>query len=180
MVVVEEVTAASGPGQANVAVVKSVLAGMGIHNFSIEDQPMRVNFGVTRKNGVGFTCSIQLQPQPTLDLVTVFVQYNNVQVPGPKRGLVSIYLTKCNYGLNLGNFEMDLDDGEVRYKTVLVLPGPANSATLTSSTLEYALKTSLAMAEAFYPGCMDVMHTNKNPLKAYQECMATNSSRGTP
>ena len=34
-----------------------------------------------------------------------------------KRDVVCRYITRANYGLRNGNLEMDLDDGEVRYKT---------------------------------------------------------------
>lgn len=38
--------------------------------------------------------------------------------PDQRAGVME-YLTRANYGLGIGNFEMDLDDGEVRFKTSL-------------------------------------------------------------
>jgi hypothetical protein len=40
-------------------------------------------------------------------------------VPEARRLEVSHFLTRANYGLADGNFELDFEDGEVRYKTVL-------------------------------------------------------------
>ena len=38
------------------------------------------------------------------------------KVPKKKRTLIASALTILNFGLFLGNFEMDFDDGEIRYK----------------------------------------------------------------
>ena len=45
------------------------------------------------------------------------------RVPEGRRLEVSQFLTRANYGLAAGNFELDFHDGEVRYKTVLHLQG---------------------------------------------------------
>ena len=52
------------------------------------------------------------------------------RVPEERRREVSEFLTKANYGLADGNFELDFDDGEIRYKTVLHLQGDALDALL--------------------------------------------------
>jgi hypothetical protein len=45
------------------------------------------------------------------------------RVPEERRQHVSDFLTRANYGLADGNFELDFDDGEVRFKTVLHVEG---------------------------------------------------------
>jgi len=42
-----------------------------------------------------------------------------LRVPAERRPEVSQFLTGANYGLTVGNFELDFEDGEIRYKTVL-------------------------------------------------------------
>jgi hypothetical protein len=44
------------------------------------------------------------------------------RVPEEHRLAVSEFLTRANYGLADGNFELDYDDGEVRFKSVLHAP----------------------------------------------------------
>lgn len=39
------------------------------------------------------------------------------EVPKARRDEVMAFVTRANYGLHVGNFELDLDDGEVRLKT---------------------------------------------------------------
>jgi hypothetical protein len=41
-----------------------------------------------------------------------------------RRAETAEFLTRANYGLMIGNFEMDLDDGDVRYKTSVQLHSP--------------------------------------------------------
>jgi hypothetical protein len=44
-------------------------------------------------------------------------------VPEARRTEAALYLTRANFGLAIGNFELDLDDGEVRYKTSIDVEG---------------------------------------------------------
>lgn len=40
-----------------------------------------------------------------------------IKVPQFKRKEIADFIARANYGLILGNFELDMDDGEVRFKT---------------------------------------------------------------
>ena len=42
-----------------------------------------------------------------------------IKVPVEQRAAVSEFITRANYGLTKGNFEMDFSDGELRYKTTI-------------------------------------------------------------
>jgi hypothetical protein len=46
-------------------------------------------------------------------------------VPDERRTAVALYLTRANYGLGIGGFELDLDSGTVRYKTSIDVEGRA-------------------------------------------------------
>lgn len=46
-----------------------------------------------------------------------------VEIPDDQRTNVALFLTRANFGLAVGNFEFDLDDGETRYKTSIDLGG---------------------------------------------------------
>jgi hypothetical protein len=42
-----------------------------------------------------------------------------LRVPSDRRREIADYITRANYGLAAGNFELDFEDGELRYKTAL-------------------------------------------------------------
>jgi len=46
-------------------------------------------------------------------------------VPEDRRGAVAEYLTRANWRLSVGNWEMDWSDGETRFKTSVDLNGSA-------------------------------------------------------
>lgn len=58
-------------------------------------------------------------------------------VPAERRSAVARYLTRANLGLSIGNFELDLDGGMVRFKT---------SADLEGGRLTEQMMTNLAYA----------------------------------
>jgi hypothetical protein len=69
------------------------------------------------------------------------------RVPEPNRREVSEFLTRANYGLAAGNFELDFDDGEVRYKSVLHLQGDE----LDGLTLKRLVRANGVAMETYLP-----------------------------
>jgi hypothetical protein len=49
------------------------------------------------------------------------------RVPADRRAAVAELVTRINYGLILGSFELDLDDGEVRFKASLARAAPTRA-----------------------------------------------------
>ena len=70
------------------------------------------------------------------------------RIPEDRRGEVALFLARANYGLAAGNFELDLDDGEVRYKTVLQLRG----GELDALTLKRLVRANGIAMERYLPG----------------------------
>jgi hypothetical protein len=58
------------------------------------------------------------------------------------------FLTRVNYGLAAGNFELDFSDGEVRYKTALQLRVHA----LDAATLRRVVRANGLAMETYLPG----------------------------
>ena len=59
------------------------------------------------------------------------------------------YLTLANYGVVNGNFEMDLSDGEIRYKTYVDADGLES---VPEEILEWSLGVGIAMMDRFGDG----------------------------
>lgn len=74
-------------------------------------------------------------------------------VPLDKLPAVMEFITRANYGLVLGNFELDLRDGELRYKASVSVTGlPVDRATLWPSAI-----TAVSMLDRYTPGIEAVL-----------------------
>lgn len=83
-------------------------------------------------------------------------------VPGPRRLEAAEYLTRVNFGVLLGNFELDFDTGLVRFKTSADVEGLEPSATFLRNLVDANLNT----AARYYPGLMKVLFANMTPEDA--------------
>ncbi len=83
-------------------------------------------------------------------------------VPEDKRMLIAEFITRANYGLRIGNFEMDFSDGEVRYKTSVDYEGVALQPTLVKNHIYPAAMT----LDRYLPGVYAVLHAGKTPEEA--------------
>ena len=88
-----------------------------------------------------------------------------VKAPAPERAVVAEYLTRANYGLRIGNFEMDYNDGEVRYKSSIDFEGTALNPALIKNTIYPAVHTM----DFYLPGLLSVMYGNLEPADAIEE-----------
>lgn len=76
-----------------------------------------------------------------------------VEVPSARREAVALYLTRANFGLVLGNFEMDLDGTDVRYKTSLDIEG----GTLTAPLLDHLVMANVVTVDRYLAGLRAVI-----------------------
>ena len=68
------------------------------------------------------------------------------------RSEVAEFITRANYGLILGNFEMDFDDGEIRFKSSIDVGSDPATAVLVERVVDANVK---AMAK-YLPGLVAV------------------------
>ncbi len=92
----------------------------------------------------------------------LFYSYCPVKVPENKRPLVGDFLTRANYGLLIGNFEMDYNDGEVRYKTSIDVEGDQLSVAL----VKRLVYDNLAVMDRYLPGVLSVIYGGASPTEA--------------
>jgi len=88
----------------------------------------------------------------------------NDRVPESRRQAVSELLTRANYGLIVGNFELDLSDGEVRFKTSVDVKETLES--LTSALIEHLVYDNVLQVDRYYPAIMAVVHGGRSPQEA--------------
>lgn len=87
-----------------------------------------------------------------------------VHVADSKRPDATEFMTRANYGLMLGNFEMDLADGEVRFKTSI----DAEGGELTKPMIDNLLRSNLISMDRYFPGLMAVLFSERSPEEIYE------------
>jgi hypothetical protein len=88
-----------------------------------------------------------------------------IKVPEDDRAAVAEYLTRANYGLRIGNFELDYSDGEVRYKSSLDFEGQQ----LTSDLIRNAIYPAVHTMDRYLPGLLRVTFGGATPHEAIEE-----------
>ncbi|GAB4324265.1 MAG: hypothetical protein Kow0010_06050 [Dehalococcoidia bacterium] len=95
----------------------------------------------------------------------VFFSISPVHAPESRRGAVAEFLTRANYGIILGNFEMDYADGEVRYKTALDVEGDE----LSDALLRNIVLANLQAMDFYLPGLLAVIYGERLPAEVVAE-----------
>lgn len=87
------------------------------------------------------------------------------RAPEEVRPAVAEFITRANYGMRIGNFELDYSDGEVRYKAALDFEGE----TLTPTLLRNHIYPVVTTMDHYLPGLMSVMFGGRTPFEAIEE-----------
>jgi hypothetical protein len=95
----------------------------------------------------------------------IFYAVATFRVAEDSRLAVAEFITRANYGLRIGNFEMDFSDGEVRYKSSIDFEGER----LTRNLIKYAIYPVVQTMDYYMPGLMKVAFGGMAPHEAIQE-----------
>lgn len=94
----------------------------------------------------------------------IFYSLCPIAAPEEKRQSIAHFLTRANYGMTIGNFELDFTDGEIRYKTSIDVEGDR----LTSALIKRLVYTNVMMMDEYLPGIKAVIETDLSPEAAIQ------------
>ncbi len=102
----------------------------------------------------------------------IFYSICPIAAPEDKRQAIAEFLTRANYGMTIGNFELDFTDGEIRYKTSIDVEGDR----LTSALIKNLVYTNVMMMDEYLLGIKAVIETGVSPEEAIRaiEQLATN------
>lgn len=92
----------------------------------------------------------------------VFYSICPQMVAEERRDAIAHFITRANYGLIVGNFELDFDSGQLRYKTSLDLDGTVLTNTMTSAIVY----TNILTMDQYLPGLLAVMNQSVEPKVA--------------
>lgn len=97
--------------------------------------------------------------------VLIFTVYPKAIHP-ERRVKMAEYITRVNYGVPLGGFEMDFDYGEVRYKSAFVFD---DALPHSAEVFRRNLFVSIEMMNKYFPGIRLVNTTDTSPQTAIDQ-----------
>ncbi len=95
------------------------------------------------------------------DEIVLYVTRCPVFVPLERRAAAMEFLTRANFGLRMGHFEFDLEDGEVRYKTSIDVEGDR----LTPALVRRLVRPNLVTMDRYLPGLLRVVYGATTPAE---------------
>lgn len=123
----------------------------------IEEKPA-LRMGYQGYNG-SWTCIARVREEQKQ---FIFLSILGANAPSNKLAAMAEFLTRANFGLNIGNFEMDYSDGEIRYRTSI----SADGGTLTYQMIKDVVYINIIMMDKYFPGIMSVMYAGISPADA--------------
>jgi hypothetical protein len=123
-------------------------------NFDRDDKRSLIKCGVKAENS-SFTLLFVAREE--LEILSLLIVSPN-NVPEDKRPTAAEFLTRANYGLRIGNFEMDMEDGEVRYKVSVDVEG----SQLTPIMVKNMIGTGVKTMDRYFAGLMAICYTGQS------------------
>jgi hypothetical protein len=117
--------------------------------------------GFEGKNGQ-FTCYAQ---ERTEQQQFVFYSVFPVRTPDNRLNEMAEFITRANYGMIIGNFELDYGDGEIRYKTSV----DVEDVDLVDALIRHLIYANVLTMDKYFPGIMRVLYAGIAPADAVEE-----------
>ncbi len=94
----------------------------------------------------------------------IFIFYSVCPIAAPefKRTAIAEFIARANYGMIIGNFELDYDDGDIRYKTSIDVEGDS----ITSPLIKQLVYTNVLTMDQYLPGIIAVVENDMSPVDA--------------
>ena len=138
--------------------IQECLDNMGL-SYNADNENQRVKLAYTGDNGEWEITIAVFAEDGEIMAVSVMPEL----VPYDRRRIVSEFIARMNFGFVIGGFDIDFDDGEVRYKAGLSIP-PAG---LTAEMIQPLIMSGIVNAdEHFFTSFKEVMSGGKTPAQA--------------
>lgn len=95
----------------------------------------------------------------------IFYSVLEPRVPPERRMAMAEFITRVNYDMVIGNFELDFSDGEVRYKTSIDVEGDR----LTPQLVHMLVGLNVETMDRYLPGLMRVIREGGSPEQILTE-----------
>lgn len=144
-----------------IQVVEQYLNDDGGWSFERLSDRTVIQSGIKGKNSA---YRMYFQTNEDMEILVVYTMMPQ-NIPEEHRVKVAEYITRANYGLRIGNFEMDMNDGEVRYKVSVDMEG----GKLVHSMINNMVGASVSTMDRYFPGFMAICYAGKNAEEAIRD-----------
>lgn len=107
------------------------------------------------------------------DGLYVFISVLGHSIPDESRLRLMEYVTRANFGLNMGNFEFDLDSGELRFKTVVDVRGIEDI--FDPVFIKRMVYVNVLTMDQYIPGVMRVLYGQEDVKAVLKEIESTDA-----
>ncbi len=115
----------------------------------------------TAENG-SFRCIISCEDEN--EYLCIYVQ-SGIKIPENNRSAVSEFIMRANYGMRIGCFEMDLSDGEFRFRVSLI----SYETELAETILRRSFFIAIATMDRYCAGLLRVVYGGVAPEDAIND-----------
>jgi hypothetical protein len=130
-------------------------------HYQLDEKREIVRLGVSCQHGA---FEVIIHVLDDIDVVKCFSIFP-IRVPEESRAAVAEYLTRANYGLMFGNFEMDYSDGEVRFRTSM----NTDDVAINSVVARHLVQQNINTADRYLSGLLRVVYGQVAPAAAIRE-----------
>lgn len=127
-----------------------------------EDDEDMLSFRLEDEDGHEWGC-LALAEEQSEQVIFYSVVLENT--PPEHMPEVMKFVTLANYGMQVGNFELDLEDGEVRFKTAIDVEG----VELSDGLLRNLVELNIMMMGLYFDGLLAVMRGGMTADQAIAE-----------
>jgi hypothetical protein len=121
-----------------------------------------IHFGISANNGK-IDCVADVREERRQ---FIFLSHSIVNAFGDKLHQVAEYLNRINYSLVIGSFELNMDDGKIRFKTSMFYD---ENLPPSLEVIERTIITNLYMMDRYIPGIMSILFGHQTPKEAFDE-----------
>jgi hypothetical protein len=94
--------------------------------------------------------------------------FSPLRIPAGSRRDIAEALVRANYGLRIGKFELDFDDGEIRFQVSQILDDDA----VGEAVIDRMIGTAVNMLDTYLPAFMSVVYGNEEARDAIRRVEA--------
>ncbi len=155
----------SGETRSPLRALQAVAAFFSEDGWSFEQMPERPILRLPfQGKGGRWNCYAQVRVTKDVEQV-LFYSVLPLNVPVEKRAAIAEFITRANYGMALGNFELDYNDGEVRYKTSV----DVTDQEINGGLLRPLIYTNVLMMDKYMSGLIAVVYADVSPAEAVKQ-----------